>query len=301
MYKTKTNEELLKQYAPSNIGKRIFHRLEEMQLSMRDFESILIRLLPSQFSNMRKYIPYSEIKSTVQADRRKNSFFENLGGFALSYAITMYGIALVLKLDAYYLATGREQLGNCLLQSERGARNMNKHISAIQQMLMSSCCLDECGARLRICREKRKLTIKQLADLIRISPSTVCGYENSNSYNLPRYSYPILFKMSEVLGVSTDFIVLGSSIPNTIVNKPARQEDDVTNEPVKNSSVLVRVVCRNGLPDKVLIQKGCKNEVTVEVYNFDDNSDVSEKCEALLDEAEFEEANWNNKTFIERQ
>lgn len=214
MYKTKTNDELLKQYDPSNIGRRIFHRLDEVQLSMRDFEAFLIRLFPSPFSNLRKYIPYSEIKSTVRADRRRNSFYENLGNFALSYAITMYAIAFVLKTDTYYLVSGHEyeQFRNYLPLFENETRNMNEHITDIQQSLMSSYCLDECGARLRICREKRNLTIKQLADRIKISPSTVYGYENSNSSDLPRYSYPLLFKISEILQVPTDFIILGYSI-----------------------------------------------------------------------------------------
>ena len=214
MYKTKTNDELLKKYDPCSIGRRIFNRLNEIQLSMRDFETFLIRLFPAPFSSLRKFISYAEIKNSNRQSLHGNGFFERLGNFALSYALSMYATAMILKTDTYYLATGQEykHFGSRLLLSENEISDPNARITDIQQSLASSFCLNECGGRLRICREIKNLTIKQLAEQIKISPSTVYAYENNNFSDPPRYSYPLLFKLSEALDVHTDYVVLGRSI-----------------------------------------------------------------------------------------
>lgn len=214
VYKTKTNDDLLKKYNPVEIGVRLYRRMNEIQISVREFERALHRLLPSPYSSLRKFISYADIKQTNQKTERSRDFYSGLGSFVLSYALSMYVSALILQTDTYYLATGQEfpQYGSHFPLSSDESMHLNDRILYINNFIMSRYVQDDRGMRLRICRENKNYSIKQLADLVKLSPSTVFAYENSDSDHLPRYSYPILMEIATVLEAPADFIVLGGSI-----------------------------------------------------------------------------------------
>lgn len=59
------------------------------------------------------------------------------------------------------------------------------------------------GARLRMLRQSKNLTQKQLADQLRLTKSVVSAYETD--LRLP--SYDILIKIAVIFGVTTDYLL----------------------------------------------------------------------------------------------
>lgn len=59
------------------------------------------------------------------------------------------------------------------------------------------------GARLRLLRQTKGLTQKQLADALSLTKSVVSAYETD--VRLP--SYDILLRISAIFGVTTDFLL----------------------------------------------------------------------------------------------
>lgn len=59
------------------------------------------------------------------------------------------------------------------------------------------------GARLRLLRQAKNITQKQLADQLRLTKSVISAYETD--LRLP--SYDILIKLSAIFGVTTDYLL----------------------------------------------------------------------------------------------
>ena len=59
------------------------------------------------------------------------------------------------------------------------------------------------GARLRMLRQAKNITQKQLADQLRLTKSVISAYETD--LRLP--SYDILIKLSAIFGVTTDYLL----------------------------------------------------------------------------------------------
>lgn len=77
------------------------------------------------------------------------------------------------------------------------------------------------GARLRILRQSKNLTQKQLADQLRLTKSVVSAYETD--LRLP--SYDILIKIAMIFGVTTDYL-LGVSHAQLIDASGLNEEDN---------------------------------------------------------------------------
>lgn len=59
------------------------------------------------------------------------------------------------------------------------------------------------GSRLRLLRQAKHITQKQLADQLRLTKSVISAYETD--LRLP--SYDILIKISAIFGVTTDYLL----------------------------------------------------------------------------------------------
>lgn len=59
------------------------------------------------------------------------------------------------------------------------------------------------GSRLRMLRQAKNITQKQLADQLRLTKSVISAYETD--LRLP--SYDILIKLSAIFGVTTDYLL----------------------------------------------------------------------------------------------
>lgn len=59
------------------------------------------------------------------------------------------------------------------------------------------------GARLRMLRQAKNITQKQLADQLRLTKSVISAYETD--LRLP--SFDILIKLSAIFGVTTDYLL----------------------------------------------------------------------------------------------
>lgn len=67
------------------------------------------------------------------------------------------------------------------------------------------------GEKLQQLRKEKKLTQKQVAELLDISTSTLSGYEAEGKYP----PYPTLMKLAKLYGVTTDYLI-GLSTEKTI-------------------------------------------------------------------------------------
>lgn len=72
--------------------------------------------------------------------------------------------------------------------------------------------MDSCKDRIKILREEKRMTQTRLSIELEVTQETVSAYESGRHYP----SIPILIKMSELFGVSCDYI-LGVSDIRTIM------------------------------------------------------------------------------------
>jgi len=81
------------------------------------------------------------------------------------------------------------------------------------------------GQRMRKAREEKGLTQKELADILFLGESTISFYESDKRE--PKFD--ILFKISEVLEISVDYLLGRTNTPS--LNTPTDPDDDIQPTP----------------------------------------------------------------------
>lgn len=134
---------------------------------------------------------------------------------------------------------------------------------------------DITAQRIRECRAKQKLSGQTMADLIGIAQTNISRYERG----IKRPSFKTLRKISEVLSVSTDYLMgltddpHGHSAPTTIAEPAAELPE--TPRPVSGASILEHATT-------------LRRELKENIYQMDQEDmqftrDVLDSCVAMID------------------
>ena len=65
------------------------------------------------------------------------------------------------------------------------------------------------GARIKVLQEEKRISNKEIADLLHVAKNTVSGYVNDKS----EMTFEALVKVADLFGVSTDYLLGRTDVP----------------------------------------------------------------------------------------
>ena len=211
MRRTEANGQMLGRYRPWRIGSRMLQLMQQEGLSLRTFSHLLQSCSVPPFGNILKYVSGADLSKTAEEAEKDEDFCIALGLLFLDFAVTAYQIAVVLKTDPVYLATGLPFRKDPVYPTTYPEGTESERLTRVRS---AAAAIDYRGISRRICemRSLRAMNVRQLAAAIRVSTSTVSAYENAGITKPQRFSFPVFHELCSALDVYPDYLMLGCSV-----------------------------------------------------------------------------------------